>query len=130
MVAPPQATGQTAAVRHRPSRRTPAIPRPCHDYSPWCAKNPHHRLAPGYKGRRRPSSRELPNPAAVAIAAVVEFLALLIAMAARSPLAFPPVLLELARPRVVLAVPPARRITVPGGRPIAVADELHPPRDP
>jgi hypothetical protein len=42
----------------------------------------------------------------------------------------PPAPRVLARPRVVLVVPPARRITVPGGRPIAAADELHHPRDP
>jgi hypothetical protein len=43
---------------HRTSPPTPrhtrAIPPPYHDYSPWCARNPHHRLAFDYK-RSTPS---------------------------------------------------------------------------
>jgi hypothetical protein len=96
----------------------------------WRARNPHHRLAPGYKGRCRPSSREHPNPATVAIAAAVELRALPIAVTARLPLAFPPVLPVLARPSVDLAGLPARWSQRPSGRPIASTDELCSPRDP
>jgi hypothetical protein len=45
-------------------------------------------------------------------------------------LKLPPASRELARPRDALAVPPARRITVPGGRPIASVGELRSPREP
>jgi hypothetical protein len=134
----PHALDGGAASRHwLDGRRTsPPIPPypghtwPYHDYSPWRARNPHHCLAPGYKGRRRPSSREHPNPAAVAIAAAVELLALLIVVTAGSPLAFPPVMLVLARPSIDLAGLPTRQSQRPGGRPIAAVDELCSPRDP
>jgi hypothetical protein len=45
-------------------------------------------------------------------------------------LKLPPAPRELARPRVALADLPARRIAVPGGRPIAAVDKLCSPRDP
>jgi hypothetical protein len=84
-------------------------------------------------GYKSPSSPLLPcdtEPAAVTIAAADEHLAPLVPVVVRAQLKLPPAPRELARPRVVLVVPPARRITVPGGRPIDAADELRSPRDP
>jgi hypothetical protein len=84
----------------------------------------------GYKSPSSPLLACDTEPATVTIAVADEHLAPLVPVAIRARLKLPSAPRELACPRVALAVPPARRITVPGGRPIAAADQLRSPRDP
>jgi hypothetical protein len=53
------------AARRRPSRRTPAMPRPHHDMIALACKEAPHRLVLAYNNRRPLSTRVNTEPAAV-----------------------------------------------------------------
>jgi hypothetical protein len=138
---------RAARNRHAPTdqrrhRRTPtprahvaalsAVLRPCRDpHRDWPQRGAQATPQPPRAVHKSPSFTRVstkPPPSAICVVPVSSLRRAILVPQAR--LKLPPAPRELARPRVVLAVPPARRITVPGGRPIAAADELHPPRDP